>query len=186
MTIKLNAGCGDERKPGFVGLDIRMSDGTDVVCDLTTQLPFDTNSVSHIRAKSFLEHVGDLDALLREFTRVLTHSGTLDIYVPHWSNPFYFSDYTHKRFFGLATFDYFAAPETIQRYRTVPVYSDLSLETVSVRLLFKSPFERITKLLKPFQFVINRSRKLQIFYEFHLATIFPCYAIEYHLRKPSN
>ena len=110
--------------------------------------------------------------------------GKFYIYVPHWSNPFYYSDYTHKRFFGLASFDYFAVPED-QKYKHVHPYSTIRFQKMQVRLLFNSPFRLFHIIMKAFQWLINRSNQFQLFYEYHLSSLIPCYAIEFVLGKIS-
>ncbi len=182
QSVKLNVGCGSQSLEGFLGLDIRVAGGTDVICDLTDYLPMAANSVDYIYSKSFLEHVDDLEFVLREFNRVLKPHSSVYIYVPHWSNPFYYSDYTHRRFFGLVTFDYFARSEN-QVYRAVPTYADIYFLTEQVRLLFQSPFRWLNWLMKGFQWLINRRVSWQLFYEYHLSAFVPCYAIEYTLRR---
>jgi ubiquinone/menaquinone biosynthesis C-methylase UbiE len=167
--------------PGTVGLDRLKRAGTDVICDLEVGIPLVDNSAEHVRAESLLEHIDELEHLLSEVARVLRPGGTLYACVPHWSNPFSFSDYTHRRWFGLSTFDYFADVQD-QMYRRVPVYSTVRFQAASLRLIFKSPFRLITWLLKGLQWVINRRRGLQLFYEAHLAHLVPCYAIEVVLR----
>lgn len=183
MPIQLNLGCGDQQLPGYIGLDRLRGNGVDVICDLNYPLPIAANSVDHVYAKSLLEHIADLEQLLAEVQRVLKLSGEIYFYVPHWNNPFYYSDYTHLRFFGLASFDYFSDPDR-QLYRHVPTYSDIRLQTLSVRLLFKSPFRLLHWSLKAAQWLINRTRTGQLFYEFHLSALLPCYALEFRLQKP--
>jgi predicted SAM-dependent methyltransferase len=182
MPVKVNLGCGDERLPGYIGLDILKRAGTDTICDLGGSIPLADACVEHVRAKSLLEHVDQLESFLAEVWRVLEPGGTFYVYVPHWSNPFFYSDYTHRRFFGLATFDYFADPQD-QIYRRVPVYAGLRFQAVSVRLIFESPFRWLKCLLKGFQWLVNRRVGLQLFYEYHLSALVPCYAIEYVLRR---
>lgn len=182
--MQLNIGCGNQRLEGFIGFDYLSRQGTDVIGDLNAPLPFADATISHIYAKSVLEHIENLEPLLGEMQRILQSEGTIYIYVPHWTNPFYYSDYTHRRFFGLASFDYFAEPDD-QIYRHVPTYSDVRLHTRSVRLLFKSPFRLLHWPMKVMQWLINRTRTGQLFYEFHLSVILPCYALEFHLQKPS-
>lgn len=181
-VVQLNLGCGDQRLEGFFGLDRLPRQGTDLICDLERGIPIAANSVNHIYAKSVLEHLANLEPLLREILRALKPGGTVYIYVPHWSNPFYYSDYTHRRFFGLATFDYFANADE-QIYRSAPTYSDIRFQTLSVRLLFKSPFFLFHWLLKGVQWIINRHPRWQLFFEYHLAGVIPCYAVEYRLQK---
>ena len=181
LPVQINLGCGNQRLPGYFGLDRLRQAGTDLICDLNRPLPLASHSVDHVAAKSLLEHIDQLETLLAEVLRVLKPGGAFYVYVPHWSNPFYYSDYTHRRFFGLATFDYFAdVPDQI--YRRVPVYTSLRFQTAGVRLIFKSPFGCLTWLMKGFQWIVNRSVPLQLLYEFHLSSFVPCYAIEYVLR----
>ena len=181
--VQLNLGCGDQRLDGFLGFDFLTRRGTDVIGDLNAPLPFAAAAISHIYVKSVLEHIDQLEMLLGEMRRVLQPDGTIYVYVPHWTNPFYYSDYTHRRFFGLASFDYFAESED-QVYRHVPTYSDIRLRTLSVRLLFKSPFRLLHWPMKAMQWLINRTRTGQMFYEFHLSALIPCYALEFRLQKP--
>ena len=180
--IQLNLGCGDQRLAGFIGFDTLSRQGTDVIGDLNAPLPFAAASVGHIYAKSVLEHIENLELLLREMARILQPDGTIYIYVPHWTNPFYYSDYTHRRFFGLASFDYFARPEG-QVYRAVPTYTDMYFQTDRVRLLFHSPFKWLNWLMKGFQWLVNQRPSWQLFYEYHLSSFVPCYAVEYSLRR---
>jgi SAM-dependent methyltransferase len=180
--VNLNLGCGDQRLLGYTGLDILVRNGVDVVCDLNNPLPFANSTIDHICTKSLLEHIDNLEGLLAELLRVLKPDGTLYIYVPHWSNPFYYSDYTHRRFSGLVTFDYFANPPQ-QRFRSVPVYTNLRLKTVSVRLLFQSPFKWLNWLLKACQLIVNINPRTQLFYEYHLSSFIACYALEYKLQN---
>jgi predicted SAM-dependent methyltransferase len=180
--IQLNLGCGDQRLDGFIGIDRLPRQGTDLICDLGQGFPVASSSVDHIYTKSVLEHIGDLESVLKEILRVLKPGSKVYIYVPHWSNPFYYSDYTHRRFFGLTTFDYFARPEN-QVYRAVPTYNDICFQTEQVRLLFQSPFRWLNWPMKGFQWLINRRISWQLFYEYHLSTFVPCYAIEYTLRR---
>ena len=53
------------------------------------------------------EHIDDVNALLVELVRVLETGAIIEISVPHFSNPYFYSDPTHKATFGLYTFAYF-------------------------------------------------------------------------------
>lgn len=181
-SIKLNLGCGDQRLTNYIGLDRQRMMGTDLQCDLNHSLPLAAGTVSHIYAKSVLEHLQELETALKEMWRVLEPGGTVYIYVPHWGNPLYYSDYTHLRFFGLATFDYFS-PSDKQIYRRVPRYSSVTFQTRQVRLIFHSPFRLLNGIMKLFQWLINKRVSWQLFFEYHLSKMIPCYAIEYYLEK---
>lgn len=181
MSARINLGCGDQRLPDHIGIDILKRAGTDVICDLNVSIPLAASSVEQIQATSLLEHIDQLERLLKEVSRVLSPDGTFYVTVPHWTNPLYYSDYTHRRFLGLATFDYFAEPED-QTYRKVPVYTEIRFQPVSTRLIFWSPFRPLYWLMKSFQWLVNRGTGLQLLYEYHLSSLVPCYAIEYVLR----
>jgi len=180
MPIRVNLDCGDERPPGYLGFDILKRAGPDVICDLNVSIPLAGDRVEQVRAQSSLEHIDQLERLLGEVSRILKPGGTFYVYVPHWSNPFDYSDYTHRRWFGLVTFEYFVDSQD-QVYRRVPVYSTPRFRTSHIRLIFGSPFSLLRWLMKGFQWLINRRVGLPLFNEYHLSSLVPCYAIEYAL-----
>ncbi len=55
--LKLNLGASDRRIEGFVSVDI--APPADIVCDLEGPWPWDTSSVSEVRAHDIFEHIGD-------------------------------------------------------------------------------------------------------------------------------
>ena len=99
----------------------------------------DDQSSPHSDARShFIEHVNDLSGLMIQAARVLRPGGEFRATAPHFSNPYFYSDPTHRRFFGLYTFCYLADGSPFRRQ--VPIYStplDLRLETVE-KLRFKA------------------------------------------------
>ena len=137
-----------------------------------------------VYSSHLFEHVADVTALVDELERVLAVDGLLHIVVPHFSNAYYYSDPTHRRPFGLYTFSYFAEDPLFRR--RVPTYGRrprLRLETA--RLNFRSAIEfRVRWRLKAsVGRLVNASVRLQEFYEENLAALFPCYELEFTLRK---
>ncbi len=55
--MRLNLGCGDDIKDGYVNVDTTKLPGVDVLADLNDQLPFKSESVDQIVMKSVLEHL---------------------------------------------------------------------------------------------------------------------------------
>ena len=109
--VILELGCGRDKRPGAIGVDRMNLPGVDIVADLEDGLDFiPDSSVDEIYARSFLEHVQNFEKLMSEIVRVLKKSGKVFAYVPHFSSPYYYSDPTHKRFFGLYSFYYFVDP----------------------------------------------------------------------------
>jgi ubiquinone/menaquinone biosynthesis C-methylase UbiE len=184
--VKLELGCGEHKKiPDAIGIDALDYPGVDIVGDIFEVLrAFPAASVDAIYSFHFFEHIADLSALLDEMSRVLKTGGKLEVVVPHFSNPYFYSDPTHKTFFGLYTFCYFSRNTLFSRQ--VPTYGkEIKFELVAADLIFKSsrPFvvrHGIKKLLGK---VFNCCIYMKEFYEENLCHLFPCYEIKYQLRK---
>jgi predicted SAM-dependent methyltransferase len=109
--VIIELGCGGKKRAGRIGIDSVDLPQVDIVADLEEGLPFLPDSaVDEIHAEHVLEHIADLEGLMREIVRVLKSEGTCRVRAPHFTNPYYYSDYTHKRPFGLYTFEYSGAP----------------------------------------------------------------------------
>ncbi len=158
-------GCGEKKHSGAIGVDCRDLPQVDVVTDLEEGLPFlGDNSVDEIIAEHVLEHIDNFEGLMREIVRVLKPGGVCSVAVPHFANPYGYSDYTHKRFFGLYTFYYFVAPEN-QLRRKVPGYCDARIRIVNIRLIFRQ-HKRLLRLLAPlFGRIVNLCPLFQEWYE---------------------
>ena len=183
--IAVEIGCGPKRRDASVITIDRVDlETVDIVADIEKGLPFLPDAcVDRLYCRSVLEHVDNFEGLLGEMLRVLKPDGRAAIFVPHFSNPYYYSDYTHRRMFGLYSFYYFVEPDR-QLKRKVPVfYTDIRLEIVSLKLVFKTPFWVSRHLRKAFGWLINRGRCLQEFYELHLCYCVPCDGIEMVIRR---
>ena len=177
--VVVDVGCGNRKKPGRIGIDRVDLPGVDIVADIEKGLSyFPDESVDEIHCRSVLEHIEDIEELLREMLRVLKKNGRANIFVPHFSNPYYYSDYTHVRFFGLYTFQYFVDSKDQLKRKVPNYYSDVRMRIVSQRLKFRSSFAFLKPLKSLFAWVINRHSRLQEFYEENLCYAFPCHGIE--------
>lgn len=177
--VIVDLGCGQKTKQGRIGVDKLDLPNVDIVADLEDGLSFlPDNSVDQIHSRSVLTHIENFENLMREIVRVLKKDGTAHVFVPHFSNPYYYSDYTHKRFFGLYTFYYFVDTECQLRRKVPNFYTDIRIKIISQRLVFTSPFWLRRRIKKLLGFTFNCHRFLQEFYEEHLCYIFPCYGIE--------
>jgi|TARA_Y100000031_G_scaffold157149_1_gene216774 SAM-dependent methyltransferase len=86
---KLNLGCGQFPKQGYVNLDISSNAKADVSHNLNEfPYPFEDNSFSLIEADHVLEHLGDSAKVMKELHRILEPNGKLIIRVPHFSRGF--------------------------------------------------------------------------------------------------
>jgi SAM-dependent methyltransferase len=183
----VDLGCGPGKSPNHIGIDRVDLPTVDIVADLEQGLSFlPDRCVDELRCRSVLEHVEDFEGLLRHIMRVLKESGTAHIFVPHFSNPYYYSDYTHRRFFGLYSFYYFVDTAHQLRRKVPSFYTDIRVEVVSIRLKFRSPFRLIHWTRKLFGCVVNLHPRLQEFYEGNFCFLVPCDGIEVVLKRAWN
>jgi len=83
--VKVDLGCGNEKREGYVGVDLVKQDGVDIVCDIVKDgLPFMEGEVETISSSHFLEHIPNEDVVpfLKECRRVLQPGGLIEIVVP--------------------------------------------------------------------------------------------------------
>jgi ubiquinone/menaquinone biosynthesis C-methylase UbiE len=128
--------------------------------------------------------VDDINGLMLELFRVLKPDGRAEFVAPHFSNPYFYSDPTHRRYFGLYTFCYFSAGSPFRR--TVPAYQkELSFRLERVDLLFKSarPFYVRYALKSLVGKLFNSCYYMKELYEENFCYLFPCYEIRYRLRR---
>jgi len=84
-TLKLNLGCGQDKRAGWINIDALASLQPDLVHDLRLPLPYDNDSVTEILAQDILEHFTkeEVNFVIGEIARVLKINGVLTIRVPN-------------------------------------------------------------------------------------------------------
>ena len=181
---KLDIGCGARKRgPDYIGVDRLDLPGVDVVgevLDVLAAIP--DGAIDEIYCSHFLEHIDDLDGMLAEICRVLRRAGRLEVVVPHFSNPYFASDPTHRRAFGLYTFSYLAADAPLRR--RVPHYGNsVPLRLDRVILGFKStpPFYGRHAFKRAIGALVNLMRWTREFYEENLVYLVPCYELRFSL-----
>lgn len=150
--------------------------GVDIVGDALIVLRLiPDGSIGAIHSSHFLEHVEEPRTLLQECARVLRPGGLCVVTVPHFSNPYYHSDPTHRTPFGLYTFSYWVNGDIFRRQ--VPRYAAaIDLHIRDVELGFRSDSFRLRSAIKRLVgILVNSSTWLQEFYEENLVYLFPCY-----------
>lgn len=177
MKNKLNIGCGNDIREGFINLDIAQLPGVDVVCDIENSLlPFENHSFEYIICCDVLEHV-DYPKVLKEIHRVLKPDGVVEIRVPHFTSSNNFIDPTHKRMFSFRTFDFFVKDTRYQRN----YYFDFYFKQV---VSSKITFMKKNPLNWPFLIWVNTNNTTRkIYEETFLRNLAPAYNVEVKLRK---
>lgn len=183
-AVAIELGCGpSKRDAAALGIDALDFPGVDLVGDVFEVLrAFPAGSVARCSSSHFVEHIDDLGGLLDELARVMPAGAELRIKVPHFSNPYFHSDPTHRHSFGLYTLSYFAQDDLLRR--KVPNYGRTpAFALEAVRLGFDSPFPLRGLLRRLVGRFFNLATWLQEFHEENLCWLLPSYEIEFSLRR---
>lgn len=114
VTLKLDLGCGKNKKPGFIGVDTIKFDGVDTVLDLSAKTaikfddgrkgeafnpwPWEDGSVDEVHSSHFLEHLTGEQRIhfFNELYRVMMKDAKATIITPHWRSGRAYGDLTHQ------------------------------------------------------------------------------------------
>jgi predicted SAM-dependent methyltransferase len=106
--MKIDFGCGQRKKEGYVGVDALSIPGVDVVHDLNIfPYPFEDNSADDIWMDNVLEHLDNPLKVMEEIYRISKNDAKVLISVPYFRSFYATIDPTHKNYFGVWWFNYF-------------------------------------------------------------------------------
>jgi SAM-dependent methyltransferase len=173
----LDLGCGHNKTPGAIGIDLVPGSQADIVYDLDLYpWPLADDSFERVVCKHIAEHVAGLVQFMGEIHRVSRAGAVVEVVTPHFSNRYSFTDPTHVRHLAWRSFDYFTGGSAA----TAPTFWERALELrhpipgfhSRTRFLLRS---RFLDFGRPFrwlgiQWLANR---FPDFYELYLAFIFP-------------
>lgn len=170
----LELGCGFEKTPGAIGLDINPRSAADVIHDLDQfPYPFADNQFDRIICRDVLEHVNSFVRAVEEIWRIGRPGASVEISGPFMSSVNYFSDPTHRRAFTSRSFDYFIEGTKSVNYQySLARFRLLSVEYDKFELQHRRGLNRW--LLK----WANRNKEK---YENRYAFIYPVYTIYFEL-----
>ena len=180
MAIKINLGCGNDIRKGWVNVDCAPLTGVDVVHDLNvTPLPFESQCADEIVCEDVLEHV-DYVPILKECHRILIPGGLLNISVPHFTSNNNYVDPTHRKMFSVKTFNFFCENTFERKMRSY--YFDFCFSSIERRIVFSTKGFFIYN--RPVQFFANLSHRAQTVYEATAwSRLFPADNLRIKLRK---
>jgi predicted SAM-dependent methyltransferase len=107
--MKLDLGCGQNKREGFKGVDVAAGPVVDFVVDLE-KFPwkeFADGSIEEIHASHYVEHTPDLIKFMDEVWRICADGAKITIIAPYYTSIRCWQDPTHKRAISEATWLYF-------------------------------------------------------------------------------
>jgi ubiquinone/menaquinone biosynthesis C-methylase UbiE len=104
----LDVGCGTNKHEGAIGLDYNPLTGADVIHDLgEVPYPFEDSEFDMVVSNHVIEHVPDVLTFVIELHRITKPGGKIKIVTPHYTNPDWNADPTHKNHINSYTFNTF-------------------------------------------------------------------------------
>jgi SAM-dependent methyltransferase len=93
----LDIGCGTNKVAGAIGMDVNPRTAADVIHDLDElPYPFAADSFDEVIGRHVIEHVKDPMAVMCELHRITRAGGIVKLVAPHWTNPDFATDLTHR------------------------------------------------------------------------------------------
>jgi SAM-dependent methyltransferase len=143
---KLNLGCGEFKKEGFINVDNNPKVKPDILHDLNAfPYPIKDDEFELIEADHVLEHLDDPFQVVRELHRISVNGGKITVRTPHFSRGNTHPE--HKRGFDVS-FPYYFNPTFKGGYQGC----QLRLEKMRLRW-FSQPYLKRTVLSPPLFYV---------------------------------
>lgn len=185
--LKLDVGCGTQKRPGYVGMDRVDLPDVDIVHDMdVSPWPLGDNSAIEIIFDDVLEHSSNILGILSEVYRVSRDGAMIRISTPHFSSDNMYSDPTHKIFFSSRSLDYFDKSLSHKHHFYL---AHINLKIIKSHISFR---EYLTHTgprpwLNPLRWIglealINHSRATKRLYERFFAWILPAAELYFELQ----
>ena len=164
----LDVGCGWNKTPGAIGLDSNPKAHADIVHDLSAiPYPFPDNEFDEIICTHVVEHVPDVMALVTELYRIAKPGAAIKIVTPHYTNPDWATDPTHRNHFNSYTFNCF-----VEDRQLFPFYTEVRLKPVRIYVSLANLWRALG-----LEFLVNLDQRspafrfTRKFWEFYLSPI---------------
>lgn len=164
----LDVGCGWNKTPGAIGLDANPKAHADIVHDLgALPYPFPDNEFDEIVCRHVVEHVPDVMALVTELYRIAKPGGHIRIVTPHYTNPDWATDPTHRNHFNSYSFNCF-----VEDRQLFPFYTEVRLRPIRTYVSLANLWRALGM-----EFLVNLDQRwpafrfTRKFWEFYLSSI---------------
>jgi SAM-dependent methyltransferase len=164
----LDVGCGWNKTPGAIGIDANPRTHADVIHDLgSIPYPFPDNDFDDIVCRHVAEHVPDVMSFIAELHRITRPGGRITITTPHYSNPDWPTDPTHRNHFNSYSFNCF-----VEDRQLFPFYTEVRLQPVRTYVSLANLWRAIGV-----EFFVNLDQRwpslrfTRKFWEFYLSTV---------------
>ncbi|VVB79406.1 Uncharacterised protein [uncultured archaeon] len=109
MKRILDIGCGTDRIPGAIRLDMNPAVEPDILHEITKgiEIPAEPNSFEEVYLRDVIEHVDSVSWLLSEAHRVGVSNAIVHVRYPHFSSINNYGDVTHSRQLNLRCLEHF-------------------------------------------------------------------------------
>jgi SAM-dependent methyltransferase len=176
----LDIGCGQNKLPGAIGMDINPRSHADVIHNLDERpWPLEANTFDYVRARDVLEHVDDFIGAMEEIHRVSAPGAEVEIRMPFMSSENFATDPTHRRAGTSRTFDYFDPSTELGSFR----YSTSRFDLIDFQYSRSHCGRWVGSAMRRFDYyLLPLIRKNARTYEHYFAYWYPMQDVVYRLR----
>jgi len=149
--MKLDIACGQNKQPGFKGVDIAPGPGVDFVWDLEKYPwePFKDDSVEEVYVSHYAEHTKDLMKFMDEIWRICIPDAKVTIIGPYYTSIRAWQDPTHTRALSEATWIYFNKDWRVaNKLDHYPIKSNFEIKNIMV--FFNPPWDKKSEEARQF------------------------------------
>lgn len=147
---RLNFGCGNKIKEGWINVDIQKGKKIDKSFDFyDKRYPFDDNEFDEILIDNVLEHLNNPSEVMRKLWRISKPNAMIRIVVPYYNSYWAYADVTHVNFFNEVAIEQMLGDVRYVSKKQVEKFEIVELRSVPQKFLSFLP-RTILNVLKRF------------------------------------